>query len=131
MRDLHVIRSGVMLLLVAIGLSGCTALVVGGAGVGAGGYYVAKSERTLGEIASDARITSAVNSKFLTDDMVSAIGINVDTHKGVVTLKGTVNNQAVARRAYDLAYSVEGVSQVFTKLTIRSEPMSAWGPVGR
>ena len=128
---MRVVKSVVMLLLVAGWLSGCTALVVGGAGAGAGGYYVAKSERTMGEIASDARITSAINTKFLRDDMVSAIGINVDTHKGVVTLKGTVDNQAVARRAYDLAYSVEGVSQVFTKLTIRSEPMSPWGEVGR
>ena len=128
---MRVVNSVVMLLLVAGWLSGCTALVVGGAGAGAGGYYVAKSERTMGEIASDARITSAINTKFLRDDMVSAIGINVDTHKGVVTLKGTVDNQVVARRAYDLAFSVEGVSQVFTKLTIRSEPMSPWGEVGR
>ena len=87
--------------------------------------------RTVGEISSDAAITSAVNSKFLTDDLVSAITINVDTNRGVVTLKGTVDTLVVARRAYDLAYSVEGVTQVISRLTIRSEPMTPWGPVSR
>ena len=79
----------------------------------------------------DAKITSSINTKYLQDDMVSAIDINVDTHKGVVTLKGSVDNHQAARRAYDLAYSVEGVTQVISKLTIRSAAMSPWGPVDR
>ena len=122
-------KPAMVLLLVAGLLSGCAALVVGGAG--AGGYYVAKDKRSLGVITSDAGITSSINRKYLQDDMVSAIDINVDTHQGVVTLKGAVDNPEAARRAYDLAYSVEGVTQVISKLTIRSQPMSPWGPVSR
>ena len=121
-----------VVLLVTGLLNGCAALVVGGAAGGAAGaYYVEKDKRSFEEITSDAGITSSINTKFLKDDLVSAIDVNVDTHNGVVTLKGVVDNHAVARRAYDLAYSVEGVTQVISKLTIRSEPMSPWGPVSR
>ena len=90
-----------VILLVAGLLNGCAALVVGGAGVG--GYVVAKDKRSISEMTSDASITSSINTKFLQDDMVSAVAINVDTHKGVVTLKGAVDTYEAARRAYDLA----------------------------
>jgi hyperosmotically inducible protein len=116
-------------LLVAGLLNGCAALVVGG--VAAGGYYVVKDERSLAEITDDAGITASINSKFLTDDLVSPIAVNVGTHKGVVTLHGTVEHPAAARRAYDLAYSVKGVTRVFSKLSIRSQPMTPWGPVNK
>ena len=119
----------VVALLLAGLLSGCAAVAVGGAA--AGGYYVVKDERTMAEIYDDASITAAINSRFLKDDLVSAVDVNVDTDRGEVTLKGTVDNPAVARRAYDLAYSVEGVTRVISQLTIRSEPMTPWGPVNR
>lgn len=121
--------AGVVVLLVAGLLNGCAALVVGGAA--AGGYYVEKNKRTMAEIYDDAGITASINSKFLKDSLVSAVAVNVDTEYGEVTLKGTVDNPAVARRAYDLAYSVEGVTRVISELTIRSEPMTPWGPVDK
>ena len=122
-------RVGVVALLVAGLLNGCTALVVGG--TAAGGYYVVKDKRTVGEIYDDAGITTSINTKFLKDDLVSPIAVNVDTDNGVVTLKGVVDDPATARRAYDLAYSVEGVTLVISNLTIRSEPMTSWGPVNK
>ena len=121
--------AGVVVLLVAGLLNGCAALVVGGAA--AGGYYVEKNKRTMAEIYDDAGITASINSKYLKDGLVSAVAVNVDTEYGEVTLKGTVDNPAVARRAYDLAYSVEGVTRVISELTIRSEPMTPWGPVDK
>ena len=125
-------RAGVMALLAAGLLNGCAALTVGlVGGAAAGGYYVAKDQRTVGEIYDDAGITTSINTKFLKDDLVSPIAVNVDTDNGVVTLKGTVDNLAAARRAYDLAYSVEGVTLVITNLTIHSEPMTPWGPVNK
>jgi hyperosmotically inducible protein len=119
----------VVLLLAAALHSGCAAVVVGGAA--AGGYYVASDQRSLAEITSDAGITSAINAKFIQDDLVSPVAVNVDTYKGVVTLQGTVDSPLAARHAYDMAYSVDGVTQVFSKLTIRSAPMTPWGPVAR
>jgi hyperosmotically inducible protein len=120
---------GVAVLLIACMLNGCVALVAGGGA--AGGYYVARDKRTMSEITDDASITSAINVKLLKDDLVSPVAVNVDTYKGVVTLQGMVDNPEAARRAYDLAYSVEGVKQVISKLTIRSQAMTPWGPVDR
>jgi len=122
-------RLGVALLLIACLLTGCVAMVAGGAA--AGGYYVAEDKRTIAVITDDASITSSINVKFLKDDLLNPMAINVDTYKGVVTLQGMVDNPEAARRAYDIAYSVEGVKQVISKLTIRSEAMSPWGPVDR
>jgi hyperosmotically inducible periplasmic protein len=97
-------------------LVGCAAAVVGGAA--AGGYYVGQDERTAGEIARDAAITSTVNARYIQDDLVKARKINVDTHRGVVTLYGKVESQAVASRAVAIARGVDGVRQVNSKLTI-------------
>ncbi len=122
-------RVCVAAVLLAALLSGCAAVAVGGAA--AGGYYVAKDKRTMAEMTDDASITALINSKFLSDDLVSPFAVNVDTYKGVVTLQGTVDNPAAARRAYDLAYSVGGVTGVISQLTIRSDPMTPWGPVNK
>ena len=122
-------RLFVVALLLAGLLNGCAVLVVGGAA--AGGIYVLKDDRSFGEITADTKITTSVNTRFFKDDLISPIAINVDTFRGVVTLHGTVDNPAEARRTYDLAYSVEGVTQVISKLNIRSEPMSSWGPVDK
>ena len=122
------LRLGVALLIAGF-INGCTVLAAGGAA--AGGYYVAKDKRSIGVMADDASITYSINAKFLKDDLVSPVDINVDTYKGVVTLQGMVSNPAVARRAYDLAYSVKGVTQVISHLTIRSEAMTPWGPVDK
>ncbi len=97
-------------------LSGCGALVVGGAA--AGGYYVGKDERSIGQISEDATITSSINAKYVKDDLVSALDINVDTRNGVVTLYGSVSSSAVAARAVQLARGVKGVKQVHSKLTV-------------
>src|SRR5690606_32620062 len=91
-------------------VSGCTALLVGGAA--AGGYYVGKDERTTGEIADDGVITAAVKSKFIGDDLVKARNINVDTYRRVVTLVGTVDSAAARDRAISLARSVNNVARV-------------------
>lgn len=110
------IRDLLLVLGLVSALTGCAAAVVGGAA--AGGYYVGKDERTLGEISSDATITSTINTRYVQDDLVSAMDINVDTHRGVVTLYGQVKSQAVATRAVQIARSVKGVKQVNSKLSV-------------
>jgi hyperosmotically inducible periplasmic protein len=97
---------------------GCAPVLVGGAA--AGGYYVGKDDRSVGEITDDASITTAVNAKYVKDDLVKARDINVDTHQGVVTLHGTVASAKVAERAVQLARAVKGVRQVVSKLRVVS-----------
>lgn len=91
------------------------ALVAGG---GAGGYYVAKSDRSVGTISDDAIITSKINAEYVKDKSVSAFDINVDTYRGVVTLHGGVSSSATANRAVAIARGVKGVKKVISQLTI-------------
>lgn len=106
----------VSLVAVLCALGGCAAAVIGGAA--AGGYYVATNERSAAEIASDASITSTINSRYVQDELVSAFDVNVDTHRGKVTLYGNVASPQAAKRAVALARTVKGVSQVQSKLTV-------------
>jgi hyperosmotically inducible periplasmic protein len=71
--------------------------------------------------AKDAWISTKVKSKFATTSGVDATDINVDTHAGVVTLRGTVANSTEIEKARSVAMSVKGVTQVDTSgLTIKS-----------
>jgi len=110
------VRCGVFLIVVLYCLNGCGALVVGGAA--AGGYYVGKDERSVGQIADDATITSAINTKYVRDNQVSALDINVDTYRGVVTLHGSVSSKSAAARAVELARSTRGVRKVVSRLSV-------------
>jgi hyperosmotically inducible protein len=71
-----------------------------------------------GATVSDAAITTTVKSKFLADDMVKGLSIDVDTANGVVTLTGNVATRAEADRAMMLARQTDGVSRVVDNLKI-------------
>jgi hyperosmotically inducible protein len=113
MNELH---HALLIPLVALGIAGCAPALVG-AGA-AGGYYVAKDERTIAEMASDAAVTTRVKSAYARDEVVSAWDINVDTFRGHVTLHGTVPNHAAIDRAVKLARAQKGVESVVTHLEV-------------
>jgi len=97
-------------------VSGCTALVVGGAGVAA--YEVSKDERPASVVASDSTITTKIRAKFLDDAVVSVFNIGVRTYEGVVTLTGSVGSIAARNRAIEIAGSTGGVKQVDDRIKI-------------
>ena len=97
-------------------LQGCAAVAVGGAG--AGGYYVGKDERKFEVIMDDAAITASINSKFIGAKGVSTFDINVDTYKGVVTLKGEVPSKKIMQKVIRLSKETKGVKKVISKLRI-------------
>lgn len=103
-------------LLAILFLTGCAAAVIGGAA--AGGYYVSQSDRQAGTIARDARITSAINALYVKDEGINAMDINVDTHRGTVTLHGSVSSSLTLQRAIELARGVEGVNNVVSRLAV-------------
>jgi hyperosmotically inducible protein len=72
-----------------------------------------------GDAISDAAVTTAVKSKFLADDRISGLKINVDTKNNIVTLTGQVATAAEKTHALDVARKTEGVKSVVDKLTIR------------
>jgi len=98
-------------------------------GCAAGLIILVDDKRSLGEITDDTAITSSINVKYVMDELVSALDVNVDTNRGVVTLNGLVANQASATRAVDLALSTSNVTKVISNLTIRNQAMSPRGVV--
>ena len=106
------------LVFAATSSTGCFWIAVGGAG--AAGYEIGKDDRTIGTKFNDASITTGVKTKFINDEQVDAIDINVDTYEGVVTLNGSVSSKRVEGRAMQIARSVKGVRGVRSKLLVVS-----------
>lgn len=70
--------------------------------------------------AQDATITASVSAGLIKDPDLSAIKIDVDTKKGVVSLYGPAPSQAALERATTIAKAVKGVSAVDNKLTVKT-----------
>lgn len=110
-------RSSLILLVALLPLSGCVAVVAGGAA--AGGYYVGQDERSLGEITDDAAITTKVKALLIKEESIKALDINVDTRMRVVTLHGQVNTEAEKSLAIQIARDTKGVVDVIPNLAVR------------
>lgn len=105
---------GVLALPLAV--SGCWLAL---AGVGAeAGYVATQEERTVKETVSDQFLTGAVKASLLADPEVSGLDINVDSFKGVVTLRGALRSQSEINRAIKLAQDTDGVQRVESKLAL-------------
>ena len=70
--------------------------------------------------AQDATITASVSAGLIKDPDLSAIKIDVDTKKGVVSLYGPAPSQAALERATVIAKAVKGVTAVDNKLTVKT-----------
>jgi len=114
---MNVIRALIMLLVVIGGLSGCGSLLVSGAPTR--GNDAAADAHSEGQIAADEVITSAINRKYVSDNLISALDIRVNTYRGVVTLRGSVRSAAVATRAVALARDTHNVSRVISRIRIQ------------
>jgi len=114
-------RIGITLLALVL-LSGCTALVIGGAAVG--GYQLGKDERAPSVVASDSAITTKIKSKYVADSTVSVFGIGVRTYEGTVTLTGTVSSFVARDQAGSIAKSTNGVAVVNNQIVVedKSDP---------
>ena len=72
------------------------------------------------EISEDTTITGKVKAEFAKDKAVSALGINVDTNKGVVTLSGNAKSKEEADKAVAIAKGTAGVSSVKNEIKVTS-----------
>ena len=68
----------------------------------------------------DAVITASVAAGLIRDPDLSALKIDVDTQKGVVSLYGPAPSEAARLRATNIAKAVRGVSSVDNKLTVKT-----------
>jgi hyperosmotically inducible protein len=72
-----------------------------------------------GQAIDDAAITTSVKAKYLIDDTLKGLDINVDTEQGVVTLTGSVQSDAARDLATQIAQGVDGVVRVDNQLMIQ------------
>lgn len=71
-----------------------------------------------GDLTGDAALTTKVKTKFLADDDVSGLRIDVDSKNGVVTLSGNVRTAAEKTKAVALAKGTDGVKSVVDRLKV-------------
>ena len=79
-----------------------------------------QGRQTNTEYVSDATLTTKVHTALANDvGMRTMYSINVDSDKGVVTLKGKVDSEATKQRAGDVAKRVSGVNSVKNELQVK------------
>ncbi len=71
------------------------------------------------KVMDDAAITASVKASIVREPGLSATAIEVSTSKGVVTLKGNVDDEMSRKNAIQLATGTEGVRGVTDQLTVR------------
>lgn len=81
-----------------------------------------QAAQSVSDSAADLAITAKVKTALAADGELSALGINVDTSNGVVSLKGPAPNAEAAKRASVLANAVEGVTDVNNMLVAPVKP---------
>ncbi len=77
--------------------------------------------KTVGETIDDATITTRVKTALLNDPSVAGMKIDVDTHKGLVTLSGQVKSKQEEDQAIALARKIDGVTDVRSTLQVNPQ----------
>jgi hypothetical protein len=73
----------------------------------------------VGTIVDDSAITASIKADLLKDPGLSALGIDVNTVKGEVTLKGAVSTEIRKLRAGGIASHIVGVTRVVNLLEVK------------
>ena len=81
--------------------------------------------RTTSVQRDDNWIATSVKAKYYADDAVRGRNIMVDANDGVVTLRGTVENEQARQQALNLAKSVDGVTSVNDELRVETAGATA------
>ena len=81
-------------------------------------FATGQGSRAATTMVNDAWITSQIHAKFFLDPDIKGLNINVDTTRGIVTLRGEVHSAAAHKQAVGKAKTTQGVSQVIDKLSV-------------
>ena len=73
-----------------------------------------------GGVLDDANVTSRIQAKYFLDPGIKARRIDVDTQRGIVTLRGDVASDNERAQALILARTTEGVERVEDALTVNA-----------
>ena len=89
-----------------------------GAAISQTGTAVAVKANQVGAIVTDSAITASIKADFVKDPGLSALGIDVNTVQGEVTLKGKVSTEVRKERAESIAKNIVGVTKVTNLLVV-------------
>lgn len=89
-----------------------------GAAIDKAGTAVFSKVDQVGTIAEDSAITASIKADLLKDPGLSALGIEVNTVKGEVTLKGEVSTEIRRQRAEGISRHIVGVSKINNLLKV-------------
>jgi osmotically-inducible protein OsmY len=87
-------------------------------GVATAGEKSASGVKKVGSEIADAFVLASVKARLFGDDALKGSDINIDSDNHVITLKGTVPNEAARARAIELAGKTDGVDRVVDRMTI-------------
>jgi osmotically-inducible protein OsmY len=87
---------------------------------GASGMASSADSSNASVAMADTSITAKIKAAYLNEPAFKSMGIHVETNNGVAVLTGTVNSQADADRAQQIASSIDGVKSVDNRLKVKS-----------
>jgi hyperosmotically inducible periplasmic protein len=90
-----------------------------GSSSGSSGGSAAPASRPASQLQADSSISTAVRSRFSANPSLKPLKLTVDTHDGVVTLRGQVNSVEQRNAAQLEARAVRGVKAVKNELVVR------------
>ena len=67
---------------------------------------------------SDSWMTLKTKMALLADERVSSLDVSVKTQKGVITLRGKVENEGARHAAEEIALNIKGQKKVINQLTV-------------
>jgi len=82
----------------------------------------ASADRSFGDVVQDATVTASVKSKLLWNAHTDGLDIHVDTHRGQVTLTGTVATATEKDLAGRIAKNTNDVVGVTNQLSVSGKP---------
>lgn len=68
----------------------------------------------------DSKVETVVKTRLLFESEVDGLDIDIEVEKGVVTLEGTVNNEAERELAITIAQNTDDVEKVINKLELEA-----------
>ena len=76
-------------------------------------------EKSWGEAFNDKWLGSRIKSKLIAEPEIRSLNIDVDVHKGIVTLTGIVGDPYQKKRAIELARATDGTRKVVDNLNVK------------
>ena len=104
----------------ALGLSGCAAVAMGGAAMGSGVIAAARQDGGLSGAAEDLKISSGIGHDWLQLDASFINKFEATVREGRVLVTGVVAERGEADDAIRLVWQVPGVREVYNEIEITS-----------